>query len=91
MFFVALEMPKFVPMPVIVLSSLTLVLTTLYQWGWVAKYLDSAQVPLASTLVVISELDRTCIHYPIAWLAVCGAKRFYSVNLRRKILVAKKG
>ena len=42
-------------------------------------------------MVVISELDRTCIHYPIAWLAVCGAKRFYSVNLRRKILVAKKG
>ena len=42
-------------------------------------------------MVVLSELDRTCIDYHVAWLAVCGAKRFYSVNLRRKILVAKKG
>ena len=30
-----------------ILSMLTLVFTTLYQWGWVARYLDAAQVPLA--------------------------------------------
>jgi hypothetical protein len=42
-------------------------------------------------LVLLSDLDRTCIDYHVAWLPVCGAKRFYSVNLRRKILVAKKG
>ena len=30
-----------------ILSILTLVFTTLYQWGWVARYLDAAQVPLA--------------------------------------------
>ena len=29
------------------LAILTLVFTTMYQWGWVAKYLDAAQVPLA--------------------------------------------
>ena len=40
----------------IILSSLTLVLTTLYQWGWVAKYLDAAQVPLAIGIFTIFPL-----------------------------------
>ena len=30
-----------------VLSTLTLVFTTIYQWGWVAKFLDAGQLPLA--------------------------------------------
>ena len=30
-----------------ILSALTLVFTTIYQWGWVARYLDAAQLPLA--------------------------------------------
>jgi uncharacterized membrane protein len=30
-----------------ILSILTLAFTTIYQWGWVARYLDAAQVPLA--------------------------------------------
>ena len=40
----------------IILSSLTLVLTTLYQWGWVAEYLDAAQVPLAIGIFTIFPL-----------------------------------
>jgi len=30
-----------------ILGILTLVFTTIYQWGWVARYLDAAQLPLA--------------------------------------------
>ena len=40
----------------IILSTLTLVLTTLYQWGWVARYLDAAQVPLAIGIFTIFPL-----------------------------------
>jgi uncharacterized membrane protein len=36
-----------------ILSILTLVFTTLYQWGWVARYLDVAQVPLAIGIFTI--------------------------------------
>src|SRR5688500_10076505 len=36
-----------------ILSILTLVFTTLYQWGWVARYLDAAQVPLAIGIFTI--------------------------------------
>src|SRR4030095_5968734 len=37
----------------ILLSALTLVFTTLYQWGWVARYLHAAQLPLAIWLLTI--------------------------------------
>ena len=40
----------------IILSTLTLAFTTLYQWGWVARYLDSAQVPLAIGIFTIFPL-----------------------------------
>jgi uncharacterized membrane protein len=40
----------------VILSSLTLVFTTLYQWGWVAKYLDVAQLPLAIGIFTIFPL-----------------------------------
>src|SRR6185436_17341175 len=33
-----------------VLTGLSLVLTTLYQWAWVFKFLDSAQLPLAGAI-----------------------------------------
>ena len=36
-----------------ILSILTLAFTTLYQWGWVARYLDAAQVPLAIGIFTI--------------------------------------
>ena len=36
-----------------ILSVLTLVFTTIYQWGWVARYLDFAQVPLAIAIFTI--------------------------------------
>ena len=36
-----------------ILSILTLVFTTLYQWGWVARYLDAAQVPLAIAIFTV--------------------------------------
>ena len=36
-----------------VLSILTLVFTTIYQWGWVARYLDAAQVPLAIAIFTV--------------------------------------
>ncbi|MBY0497501.1 MAG: DUF2339 domain-containing protein [Cyanobacteria bacterium] len=39
-----------------ILSILTLMFTTLYQWGWVAKYLDAAQVPLAIGIFTIFPL-----------------------------------
>ena len=40
----------------IILSALTLGFTTLYQWGWVARYLDAAQVPLAIGIFTIFPL-----------------------------------
>ncbi|HEX6162130.1 MAG TPA: DUF2339 domain-containing protein [Vicinamibacterales bacterium] len=40
----------------IILSTLTLAFTTLYQWGWVARYLDAAQVPLAIGIFTIFPL-----------------------------------
>ncbi len=36
-----------------ILSILTLVFTTVYQWGWVARYLDAAQVPLAIAIFTV--------------------------------------
>ncbi|HEX6215324.1 MAG TPA: DUF2339 domain-containing protein, partial [Vicinamibacterales bacterium] len=36
-----------------ILSVLTLVFTTIYQWGWVARYLDAAQVPLAIAIFTV--------------------------------------
>ena len=36
-----------------ILSILTLVFTTIYQWGWVARFLDAAQVPLAIGIFTI--------------------------------------
>ncbi len=35
------------------LSILTLVFTTIYQWGWVARFLDAAQVPLAIAIFTV--------------------------------------
>src|SRR4030095_1394039 len=40
----------------VILSALTLGFTTLYQWGWVVKYLDAAQVPLAIGIFTIFPL-----------------------------------
>jgi uncharacterized membrane protein len=40
----------------VILSALTLAFTTLYQWGWVVKYLDAAQVPLAIGIFTIFPL-----------------------------------
>lgn len=40
----------------IILSTLTLAFTTLYQWGWVARYLDVAQLPLAIGIFTIFPL-----------------------------------
>jgi uncharacterized membrane protein len=37
----------------IILSALTLIFTTVYQWGWVATYLDAAQLPLAIGIFTI--------------------------------------
>lgn len=39
-----------------ILSTLTLVFTTIYQWGWVAKFLDSSQVPLAIAIFTVFPL-----------------------------------
>jgi uncharacterized membrane protein len=36
-----------------ILSILTLVFTTVYQWGWVARFLDVAQVPLAIAIFTV--------------------------------------
>ncbi|MDO8681481.1 MAG: DUF2339 domain-containing protein [Acidobacteriota bacterium] len=36
-----------------ILSTLTLVFTTIYQWGWVAEYLDASQLPLAIGIFTI--------------------------------------
>lgn len=51
-----------------ILSILTLVFTTLYQWGWVARYLstDAAQVPLAIGIFTI---------FPIVGYGVLMASR----------------
>ena len=40
----------------VILSTLTMILTTLYQWGWVARYLDAAQVPLAIGIFTVFPL-----------------------------------
>jgi uncharacterized membrane protein len=40
----------------VILSSLTMVLTVVYQVGWVSRYLDSAQVPLAIGIFTIFPL-----------------------------------
>lgn len=39
-----------------ILSLLTLVFTTIYQWGWVARFLDAAQVPLALGIFTVFPL-----------------------------------
>jgi uncharacterized membrane protein len=39
-----------------ILTWLTLILTTLYQWGWVMKFLDSASVPLAMAVFIVFPL-----------------------------------
>ena len=39
-----------------ILTWLTLVLTTVYQWGWVMKFLDSASVPLAMAVFIVFPL-----------------------------------
>jgi uncharacterized membrane protein len=39
-----------------VLTWLTLILTTLYQWGWVIKFLDTASVPLAMGVFIVFPL-----------------------------------
>ena len=36
-----------------ILSVLTLVFTTLYQWGWVAKFLSAADIPLALAVFIL--------------------------------------
>ena len=36
-----------------VLTSLTLILTTLYQWGWVIRYLDASTLPLAMGVFIL--------------------------------------
>ena len=36
-----------------ILSALSLVLTTLYQWGWVIKFLDASQLPLAIGIFIV--------------------------------------
>ena len=40
----------------VILSTLTLVFTTLYQFGWVARYLDASQVPLAIGIFTVFPL-----------------------------------
>ena len=35
------------------LTAITLVLTTVYQWGWVFKFLDASQLPLAAGIFVL--------------------------------------
>jgi uncharacterized membrane protein len=35
------------------LTGLSLVLTALYQWGWVVKFLDAAQVPLGAAIFLV--------------------------------------
>ena len=39
-----------------VLTALTLVLTTLYQWGWVVKFLNASSVPLAMGVFLLFPL-----------------------------------
>ena len=39
-----------------VLTALTLILTTLYQWGWVLKFLDNSSVPLAMGVFLLFPL-----------------------------------
>ena len=36
-----------------ILTVLTLVFTTLYQWGWVLRYLDAADLPLAMAIFLV--------------------------------------
>jgi uncharacterized membrane protein len=36
-----------------ILTGLTLVLTTVYQWGWVMNFLDASQVPLAMGIFLV--------------------------------------
>jgi hypothetical protein len=39
-----------------ILTWLTLILTTVYQWGWVMKFLDSASIPLAMAVFIVFPL-----------------------------------
>jgi hypothetical protein len=39
-----------------VLTALTLILTTIYQWGWVLKFLDASSVPLAMGIFLLFPL-----------------------------------
>ena len=40
----------------VILSVLTLIFTTIYQWGWVLRFLDAAQLPLAIGIFTIFPL-----------------------------------
>lgn len=42
-----------------VLSTLTLIFTTLYQWGWVIRFLDGSKLPLAVAIFLIFPLVTT--------------------------------
>ena len=42
------------------LTGLTLVFTTIYQWGWVFKFLDASSVPLAMGIFLLFPLARVC-------------------------------
>ena len=52
-----------------VLTGLTLILTTIYQWGWVLKFLDAGSVPLAMGVFLLFPLAA------IAGLMVAGRAR----------------
>ena len=49
-----------------ILSVLTLGLTTLYQWGWVAKFLSTSDVPLALGIFIV---------FPVVGFAMFAAAR----------------
>lgn len=36
-----------------ILTTITIVLTALYQWAWITKYLTSSQMPLAATIFIV--------------------------------------
>jgi hypothetical protein len=48
------------------LTGLSLVLTTLYQWAWVFRFLDASQVPLATVIFLV---------FPVASFAVLAVAR----------------
>jgi uncharacterized membrane protein len=52
-----------------VLTALSLVLTTLYQWAWVFKFLDAAQMPLAAGIFLV---------FPAASLGLLALNRHHA-------------